>query len=47
MAAEFIGYYVLLTLQSPPGGQLHGQVANVFGQNLLLEDGMKPYNMSQ
>lgn len=40
MASEFIGYKVLLTLRTPPGGQLHGQVANVIGQNLLLQNGM-------
>lgn len=39
MAAEFIGYNVLVTLKEPPGGQLVGQVANVFGQRLLLQDG--------
>ncbi|KAJ5782714.1 hypothetical protein N7457_004488 [Penicillium paradoxum] len=38
MAAEFIGYNVLVTLKEPPGGQLVGQVANVFGQRLLLQD---------
>lgn len=41
MADEFIGYYVLLGLKSPPGGEIHGQIANVIGHNLMLEDGMK------
>ena len=39
MAAEFIGYNVLVSLQTPPGGKLQGQVANVVGQNLMLRDG--------
>lgn len=39
MAAEFIGYNVLVSLQAPPGGKLQGQVANVVGQNLVLRDG--------
>ncbi|KOS47557.1 hypothetical protein ACN38_g1543 [Penicillium nordicum] len=38
MASEFIGYNVLLTLREPQGGRLVGQVANVFGQRLLLQD---------
>lgn len=43
MAAEFIGYNVLVSLQTPPGGKLQGQVADVIGQNLMLRDG-KPWN---
>lgn len=39
MASEFIGYNVLVTLREPQGGRLMGQVANVFGQRLLLQDG--------
>ncbi|KAJ5120808.1 uncharacterized protein N7515_010196 [Penicillium bovifimosum] len=39
MTAEFIGYNVLMTLKEPAGGRLVGQVANVFGQRLLLQDG--------
>jgi hypothetical protein len=39
MASEFIGYNVLVTLREPQGGRLVGQVANVFGQRLLLQDG--------
>lgn len=39
MAAEFIGYNVLVSLQTPPGGKLQGQVADVIGQNLMLRDG--------
>ncbi|QQK40418.1 NAD(P)H-hydrate epimerase [Penicillium digitatum] len=38
MASEFIGYNVLVTLREPHGGKLVGQVANVFGQRLLLQD---------
>ncbi|CAI7634718.1 unnamed protein product [Penicillium manginii] len=38
MAAEFIGYNVLVSLQTPPGGKLQGQVADVIGQNLMLRD---------
>ncbi|KAJ5160190.1 uncharacterized protein N7482_007194 [Penicillium canariense] len=38
MASEFIGYNVLVTLQVPPGGQLQGQVADVIGQTLLLQN---------
>lgn len=39
MASEFIGYNVLVDLKEPPGGRLVGQVANVFGQQLLLHNG--------
>jgi enhancer of mRNA-decapping protein 3 len=39
MASEFIGYNVMVHLKEPPGGTLVGQVANVFGQQLLLHDG--------
>lgn len=39
MAAEFIGYNVLVSLQVPPGGKLQGQVADVIGQKLMLRDG--------
>ncbi|KAJ6144937.1 NAD(P)H-hydrate epimerase [Penicillium chermesinum] len=38
MAAEFIGYNVLVTLQEPPGGRLQGQVADVVGRNLMLHN---------
>ncbi|KAJ5757502.1 uncharacterized protein N7511_006196 [Penicillium nucicola] len=38
MASEFIGYNVSLTLREPPGGKLLGQVANVIGQQLLLQN---------
>ncbi|KAJ5152195.1 hypothetical protein N7492_010490 [Penicillium capsulatum] len=38
MAAEFIGYNVLLSLRSPPDGKVHGQVAGVNGHNLILKD---------
>lgn len=40
MASEFIGYSVIVSLREPPGGKLQGQVANVVGQNLLLQNGM-------
>jgi len=39
MASEFIGYNVLVSLQAPPGGKLQGQVADVVGQRLMLQDG--------
>jgi hypothetical protein len=39
MASEFIGYNVLVDLKEPPGGRLVGQVANVYGQQLLLHNG--------
>jgi hypothetical protein len=45
MASEFIGYNVLVSLQTPPGGKLQGQVADVIGQNLLLHNGMMAENM--
>ncbi|KAJ5328359.1 hypothetical protein MYU51_003719 [Penicillium brevicompactum] len=38
MASEFIGYNVLVELKEPPGARLVGQVANVFGQQLLLHN---------
>ncbi|KAJ5719261.1 NAD(P)H-hydrate epimerase [Penicillium malachiteum] len=38
MASEFIGYDVLVTLKQPVGGKLKGQVADVVGQNLLLNN---------
>ncbi|KAI9878844.1 MAG: enhancer of mRNA decapping, partial [Pleopsidium flavum] len=39
MAAEFIGLTVLVTLQSPLNAQVHGLVADVLGQQLILQDG--------
>lgn len=39
MASEFIGYNVLVSLKAPPGGKLQGQVADVVGQRLMLQDG--------
>jgi enhancer of mRNA-decapping protein 3 len=45
MASEFIGYNVLVSLQTPPGGKLQGQVADVIGQNLLLHNGMMAEKM--
>ncbi|CAG8051691.1 unnamed protein product [Penicillium olsonii] len=38
MAQEFIGYNVMVELKDPPGARLMGQVANVFGQQLLLNN---------
>ncbi|KAJ5677738.1 NAD(P)H-hydrate epimerase [Penicillium maclennaniae] len=38
MASEFIGCNVLVSLRTPPGGKLQGQVADVIGQNLLLHN---------
>ncbi|KAJ5587504.1 uncharacterized protein N7459_003269 [Penicillium hispanicum] len=38
MASEFIGYNVLVSLITPPGARLQGQVADVIGQNLLLQN---------
>lgn len=40
MASEFIGYNVLVTLKAPPNATLQGQVANVIGQRLVLQNGM-------
>ena len=39
MAAEFIGSNVLVTLKSPPDGQVLGIVADIVGQQLTLHDG--------
>ncbi|KAJ5101934.1 hypothetical protein NUU61_004156 [Penicillium alfredii] len=38
MASEFIGYNVLVSLRTPPGAKLQGQVADVIGQSLLLSN---------
>ncbi|KAJ5946785.1 NAD(P)H-hydrate epimerase [Penicillium verhagenii] len=38
MASEFIGYSVIVSLRAPPGGKLQGQVADVVGQTLLLQN---------
>ncbi|KAK5083586.1 enhancer of mRNA decapping [Lithohypha guttulata] len=38
MAAEFIGYSILVTLRSPPGFQLDGVVSDVINQKLYLRD---------
>ncbi|PGH27661.1 YjeF family domain-containing protein [Polytolypa hystricis UAMH7299] len=38
MAAEFVGYTVLVTLKSPPNYQLQGVVAGVVGQRLSIRD---------
>lgn len=40
MASHFIGYNVLVTLKAPPNQTLQGQVANVIGQRLILQNGM-------
>ena len=39
MASQFIGYNVLVTLKAPPSQTLQGQVANVIGQRLILQNG--------
>lgn len=39
MAAEFIGLTVLVTLRSPPNAEVQGLVADVLGQQLILQDG--------
>ena len=39
MAAEFIGYSILVTLHNPPGFQLDGVVSNVINQKLYLREG--------
>lgn len=39
MAAEFIGYSVLVTLNNPLGYQLDGIVADVVNQKLILRNG--------
>ena len=44
MAAEFIGSTVLVTLQSPPNGQVRGVVADIVGQQLTLSDGNSSHN---
>ncbi|KAJ5620282.1 hypothetical protein N7510_004266 [Penicillium lagena] len=44
MASEFIGYDVLVTLRAPAGGKLQGQVANVIGQSLLLQNVILMWN---
>ncbi|KAJ5098671.1 hypothetical protein N7532_005672 [Penicillium argentinense] len=38
MAAQFIGYNVLVSLHTPPGAKLQGQVANVVGHSLMLRN---------
>ena len=40
MAAEFIGYSVLVTLNNPTGYQLDGVVADVVNQRLVLRNGV-------
>lgn len=43
MASQFIGYNVLVTLKAP-NATIQGQVANVIGQRLVLQNGMlEPY----
>ncbi|EEH09930.1 YjeF_N domain-containing protein [Histoplasma capsulatum G186AR] len=37
MAADFVGYTVLVTLKSPPDSQVQGVVADVAGQRLTLQ----------
>ncbi|KAL9105607.1 MAG: hypothetical protein Q9227_009265 [Pyrenula ochraceoflavens] len=39
MAAEFIGYTVLVTLKHPPEAQVQGVVSDVAGQRLILQNG--------
>ncbi|KKZ66470.1 hypothetical protein EMCG_07805 [[Emmonsia] crescens] len=38
MAADFVGYTVLVTLKSPPNSQVQGVVADVAGQRLTLQN---------
>ncbi|PGH03415.1 YjeF family domain-containing protein [Helicocarpus griseus UAMH5409] len=38
MAADFVGYTVLVTLKSPPNSQVQGVVGDVAGQRLTLRD---------
>ena len=38
MAAEFVGYGVLVTLHEPPDAQLKGVVTNIVDHNLVLRD---------
>lgn len=40
MAAEFVGYPVVVTLKSPPNCRVQGTVADVVGQRLTLQDGL-------
>lgn len=46
MASHFIGYNVLVTLKAPPNQTLQGQVANVIGQRLILQNGKSDIYMS-
>ena len=39
MAAEFVGFNVLVTLRVPPNAQVQGEVSNVIGQRLMLQNG--------
>ena len=39
MAAEFIGYTILVTLRNPPGAQIEGVVSDVINQKLYLRNG--------
>jgi enhancer of mRNA-decapping protein 3 len=47
MAAEFIGYNVLVTLRAPPDATVQGVVADVIGQRLMLRDGMYRSNIGR
>jgi len=40
MASEFIGYTILVTLQTPRNAQVQGVVADVANHKLLLQNGM-------
>lgn len=40
MASQFIGYEALVTLKAPANGKLKGQITDVVGQNLMLQNGM-------
>ncbi|KAI1610830.1 YjeF N-terminal domain-containing protein [Exophiala viscosa] len=44
MASDFVGYTILVTLQSPPNAQIQGVVANVQNQRLYLQNVLLLWN---
>lgn len=44
MAAEFIGYSILVTLRTPPGAQIEGVVSDVINQKLYLRNALLRWN---
>lgn len=47
MAAEFIGYSILVTLQNPAGAQIDGVVSDVINSKLYLRDGLSSREQSE